>query len=88
MKGVLYRKIVMKGLRSGLDHIKLLGQYELLPSLYLILFLPDLGSSFRPAVLFSLYLWLLVFLLSCIEIQAFLIARLVKNPPAMQETLV
>ena len=68
LKGILYSKIVMRylmsqeGLHSGLgDHIKLLGQYELLTSPYLILFLPDLGSCFRPVVLFSLSVTSVIF---------------------------
>lgn len=52
------------GIHPGLkDHIKLLGQCELLTSPYLIL-LPDLGSSFRPVVLFSFSVTLVIFRLS------------------------
>ena len=54
-----------EGVHSGLeDHIELLGQCELPTSPCVILFLPDLGSSFRPVVLFSLAVTLVIFHLS------------------------
>lgn len=52
--------MMQAGVHPGLkDHVKIPGQCKLLPSPYLILLIPDLVSSFRPAVLFSLSMTLI-----------------------------